>query len=108
LTNIGGGIAVGSNSIETDRQARPFAEKAIVVMTDGRHNTGTNPLTAANAAAALGHSIHAVTFSAGADQTRMQQVANAANGSFIHADGAADLGNAFRDIARTLFVKLID
>jgi uncharacterized protein involved in propanediol utilization len=53
--------------------------------------------------------VHTITFSNGANQALMQQVASATNGGIhLHADSAADLAAAFRAIARTLSVTLVE
>ena len=110
FTNINGGIQQGIASLETDPNRRRFAERTIVVMTDGRFNNGTpDPRFAAAEAAALGHQVHAVTFSFEARQDTMREVARVGNeGVFLHADTAGDLTEAFREIARTLRVVTID
>ncbi len=108
-TAIGLGMQVGSNSLINDPLNRSFAAKSIIVMTDGRHNNGISPLTVASTVASRGQSIHTVTFSSGADQPLMQQVAaEAPDGSHIHADSSSDLSEAFREIARSLFVTLVE
>ncbi|GAB5405498.1 MAG: VWA domain-containing protein [Aureliella sp.] len=109
LTAIGQGLQMASDSLENDSLARPFAAKSVILMTDGRHNRGINPLAVAPGVVARGHSIHTVTFSSGADQSLMQQVAALAPiGSHIHADSSSDLSEAFREIARSLFVTLVE
>lgn len=109
LTAIGNALDVGSDSLVNDALRRSFAAKTIVLMTDGNHNTGPSPeVTVANAVA-RGQQVHTITFSSGANQTLMQTVATATNGGIhIHADDAADLSEAFRAIARSLSVTLIE
>jgi Ca-activated chloride channel homolog len=109
LTAIGQGLLVGSDSLVNDPLARGFAAKTIVLMTDGQHNTGISPAVSVNTAISRGQQVHTITFSPGANQVLMQQVAAATNGGIhIHADDAANLAQAFRDIARSLSVVLID
>jgi len=104
-TNIYAGIENGI-AILTGRQARPFAMRTMVVMTDGRHNRGTEPVVAARRAAGLNITIHTVTFSDEADFARMRAVANATGGKHYHAPDAAALERIFREIASTLPVVL--
>lgn len=107
-TAIGNGLLVGSDSLANDPLNRAFAAKTILVMTDGRHNQGPSPDQTVNTAIARGQQVHTITFSSGANQTLMQQVASATDGGIhIHADSAGDLSNAFRDIARALSVVLV-
>ena len=78
---------------------RPFAARSIVVITDGRWNTGPNPIALAQEAAAMGITIHAVTFSFEADQATMQAMAEAAHGKYWHAPDGETLMEIFRTIA---------
>ncbi len=71
-------------------------------MTDGIHNTGSDPIAAATAAAASGIMIFTVTFSDEADIARMQQVALIGNGKHYHATSAAQLSTVFAEIAASL------
>ncbi|QDV25015.1 VWA domain-containing protein [Aureliella helgolandensis] len=109
LTAIGNGLLTGSNSLTQDANRRDFAAKVIIIMTDGQQNTGPSPATTVNTAVARGQTVHTITFSSGANQNLMRQVAQATVGGIhIHADDAADLAAAFEEIARTLSVTLID
>lgn len=81
---------------------RSGAAKVLIVMTDGKHNTGTDPIAAAKTAAAGGIMIFTVTFSDEADQIRMQQVASIGNGKHFHASTAAQLKTVFQKIAQAL------
>ena len=101
-TNIGGGINEGIGALMLSPLARPHAVKVIVVMTDGIHNVGIGPLGPAKAAADGGVLTFAITFSNEADQRLMRRVAAKGGGKHFHANSAADLINAFREIARGL------
>ncbi len=100
-TNIGGGIDTGRIILE-DGHGRDFAEKTMIVMTDGRHNRGTDPIEAAHRAADEGIVIHAITFGSGADQDRMRQVAEIGGGKYYHAPNGATLQEIYREIALSL------
>jgi Mg-chelatase subunit ChlD len=106
-TAIGEGLRQGIAAITSSR-ARAFAVKTIVLMTDGLHNTGVEPAVIARQAAAQEITVHTISFSAGADQTRMRQVARITGGQHFHADTASDLSAIFREIARTLPVLLTE
>lgn len=106
-TNIHAGIRNGTK-ILTGRTSRPFAVRTMVVMTDGRHNTGPEPVIAARDAAQEEIVIHTVTFSSEADFRRMRDVADATGGRHYHAPDAAALEQIFREIARTLPVILTE
>ncbi len=106
-TAIGEGLRRGIEAI-TSPLARPFAIKTIVLMTDGRHNEGVEPAAIAADAAAQDIVVHTISFSRGADLTRMQAVADITGGQHFHADTAGDLADIFRQIARTLPVLLTE
>lgn len=105
-TAIGLGLQSGLNSVRNDPLARVFAEKTVIIMTDGEHNTGISPITVANSAGAV--TIHTVTFGNGASQTTMQRVAEIGHGIHLHAANNAQLAGAFRDIAHQLSVMLVE
>ncbi|MBL8889023.1 MAG: VWA domain-containing protein [Planctomycetaceae bacterium] len=107
FTAIGRGMQVGLTSF-SDPQARPFALRAMIVMTDGHHNTGVHPANVVNSARQQNVTVHTITFSAGANQQAMRQVANSGGGTHIHANNNAQLSEAFREIARQLNVLLIE
>lgn len=107
FTNIHAGIQNG-RTVLTSRVARPFALRTMVLMTDGRHNTGPEPVIAARQAARDNITIHTVTFSDEADFSRMRAVANATGGTHFHAPDAATLERIFREIASTLPVMLTE
>jgi len=110
---IPGGTSISSGidsavTVLTGPNTRPHAAKTIVIMTDGVHNWGRAPLDAAIDANAQKIVIHTITFSDGADQQQMIDVAAAANGNHYHAPDAQALEDAFREIALTLPVVLTD
>lgn len=107
FTNIFQALRLGSDSLEASGR-RKFAERTIVLMTDGNFNEGGDPTPSALLAASRGHTIHTVTFSSGANQAIMKSVASVGNGMHIHADNAADLKSAFREIAQSFSVLLIE
>ena len=106
-TNIGGGIDVGRRILAGGR-GTGFVEKTMVVMTDGIHNTGTDPYGAADRAAADGIVIHAITFGSNADQARMQEVASRTGGTYNHAPNGQALIDIYREIALTLLTQLTE
>ena len=50
----------------TGKKKRPFAVKTMIVLTDGIHNTGAEPVISARTAAKNDIVIHTITFSADA------------------------------------------
>jgi hypothetical protein len=105
-TNIAAGIDNGTVVLTDTTRARPFAEKTMIVLTDGRKNRGRSVEAAAADAAAQGITVHTITFSSEAEQWRMIAAANAGGGQHFHAPSAAELDRIFREIALTLPVVM--
>jgi Ca-activated chloride channel homolog len=101
FTAISAGLDNG-NRVLTGSRTRPFALKSIVLMTDGLHNSGREPILSAREAAAKNIVINTVTFSDDADIKRMKAVAEATGGRHFHAPNAKALEDIFREIASTL------
>jgi Mg-chelatase subunit ChlD len=106
-TAISAGIDDGIRVL-TGSRVRPFAVRTMVLMTDGIHNTGPEPVLSAQVAAQNDIVIHTITFSDDADIRRMQDVAAATGGLHFHADDRAELVSVFREIAATLPVMLTE
>jgi Ca-activated chloride channel homolog len=106
-TSISAGIDDGIEVL-TGKKARPFAAKTMVVMTDGIHNLGKEPLLSAQDAAKKDIIIYTITFSDDADIARMKAVAQATGGKHFHATSQADLAAAFKEIAATLPVMITE
>lgn len=102
MTNVGGGIDSGITAVNHPSLSRPWATNALVLMSDGNHNTGTDPIVAAQNAVNESIPIYTVSFSDEADQALMQQIADMTGGTHYHAVNAQQLNDAFRDIARRL------
>jgi hypothetical protein len=106
-TAISAGLDDGLK-VMTGTKIRPFAVKTMVLMTDGIHNLGPEPVLSARQAANNDIVIHTITFSSQADIRRMQEVAAATGGRHFHAPTAQDLVRIFKEIASTLPVLLTD
>jgi Ca-activated chloride channel homolog len=100
-TAISAGLDEGIKVL-TGKKTRPFAVKTIILMTDGIHNLGKEPILSARDAAKKDIVVHTITFSDDADIKRMQDVANATGGKHFHAPDAAALVKIFKEIASTL------
>lgn len=101
-TAIGLGMREGIKHFD-NAAARPFASKTMVVMTDGNHNEGEDPVDAAeDFAGTYNLTIHTVTFGSDANETHMLDVANACNGKHYHAETGAQLTAVFQEIANNL------
>lgn len=101
-TNIGGGMVTGFSTLADAARARPWAARVMIVLTDGIHNEGLDPVWAAYHIANEKVTIFTITFSDEADQYRMARVAQIGSGKHIHATSGTQLMEAFEEIARTL------
>ena len=101
-TNIGDGILEGIGAVGDPMRSRPWAIPVLIVLTDGVHNYGTNPIGAAYTAKSQNVSVFTLTFSDEAEQSLMEQVANIAGGQHYHAVTSNQLKAAFREIAGRL------
>ena len=107
FTAIGRALEDGLRAMD-DVRRRPFALPVIVLMTDGRHNTGIEPIIPARTASSRSITVHTITFGDDADFGRMQAVAAETGGQHFHAPDATALERIFREIASTLPVLITD
>ena len=108
-TGIGRAMEVGMDSVQNDEGSRgAFSLQSVVVMTDGNQNEGISPVTVALQARDLGIIVHTITFSDGANEALMEQVADITGGSHLHANTDQELIEAFDTIARTIQVLTIE
>ena len=109
-TQIGEGLRKGLKEVVNyedsgePANSRPFAEKMIVVMTDGAQTDPDNSLSAASVARSFKQEhpeavIHTVTLGEGANQDDMVEVAEIGGGNHYHANDAGGLADEFREIA---------
>jgi hypothetical protein len=105
-TNIGDGIYSGINNLMYSHNRRSQAVPVLIVLTDGIHNWGPDPISAAHFAADSDVIIYTITFSQEADQSAMIQVADITKGKHYHATNAATLQQAFQEIVGDLPVLL--
>ena len=113
-TNIVDGIERGTEILFSTKR-RLTARPVLIVMTDGMHNTtlagnASSPLVAAqNAASAHPEiQIYTITFGSGANQTAMQEVANAGNGKHYHASDVNQLIDVFKELAVSAGVTVFE
>jgi Ca-activated chloride channel homolog len=102
LTAIGSGMQRGMQAF-SHSNARPSASKTMVVMTDGHENVSPWSADVARSIVATNNiTIHTVTFTSGANQQRMKEVADIGGGSHYHAASGSELVQAFEEIANNL------
>ena len=83
--------------------ARPFAAKTIVILTDGINNGWPDAVDVTrDLVQQYNVTIHTVTFTTGAYQRDMQDVARIGGGKHYHADTGNELVEIFEEIANNL------
>ena len=102
-TAIGTGMETGLPPIISGANARTFAAKTIVVLTDGDNNNGRDPADVVrDIRIANNVTIHTVTFTSGANQAPMMEVARLGGGRHYHAENGDLLIDTFAEIANNL------
>ncbi|RMF45382.1 MAG: VWA domain-containing protein [Planctomycetota bacterium] len=97
-TVIASGIDLGTEELINGASARQYAEKVMIVLTDG-HPTSGDAVAAAADAHDAGIRVFAVTFGDYANQSYMQQVADVGGGYHEHASDQQALEDVFRRFA---------
>ncbi len=100
-TNCAAGIDAGVSLLMSDK-TKPYANKILILFTDGQWNQGRNPVLAAQDAAAQGVVVHVVTLLPKANQPDMDEVAAVTGGTHYHANDRAALIAAFEVLARSI------
>ncbi len=102
-TAIHSGLSSAFGSLYTSL-GRPYAAKTLVVLTDGNNNDGPQVIYNAVDAILASHNlvVHTVTFTPGADQTAMREVARRGGGKHFHANDTSGLIAIFEEIANNL------
>jgi uncharacterized protein YegL len=96
-TEIAAGMDIGITELASVRSRR-FADRVMIVLTDGFPTAG-DAIASATAAAAQRITVYAITFGPDGDQTYMKQVAAAGNGEHAHAATEAELKAIFKRFA---------
>jgi Ca-activated chloride channel homolog len=105
-TNLAAGIDEAVDVL-TGPRSRTYSSKIMIVLTDGQWNAGREPLLAAQDAARAGITIHTISMLT-STQTVLSQIAGATGGKYYPTSNEAQLQEAFREIAKTLPVVLVD
>lgn len=91
----------------TGPQARSLTNKVVLLLTDGQWNYGRDPILAAQDARSAGVTVHTVTMLTSFQQD-VQQAAQITGGMSFNTQNEAQLRQAFRDIAKSLQVVMIE
>ena len=92
-TNIGGGLLAAQGTLAGGGEK----VKSIILLSDGAHNTGTNPRSVLNGLKADNISVYTVAFGS-PDIALLSEIAAETGGKLIVTSGAGDLGRRFMDM----------
>jgi Mg-chelatase subunit ChlD len=104
-TNLSAGLDLAVSVLTTGPNSKAFANKVIILLTDGQWNDGRDPVAAAIDARNAGVTVHCVLMLT-ADQPDIQQVATITGGRYYLTQNEAELRAAFQELARSLPVVL--
>ena len=102
MSDLSGGLNRALDHHADELNARPWASRVILLISDGMGNLGPNPLSVAQSAAANNIMLYTITISNEANQKAMKQLAAVANGRHFHAENASD----FRTVAKSVTSRL--
>lgn len=100
-TNIGGGLRYGYNELN-GAAADPLHKKAVILLTDGQHNTGTDPLTVVPDYKMKGWPIYTIALSSAADKQLLKQISSDTNGQYYDVPES----NALQDIYNRISLSI--
>lgn len=105
-TNLSAGLdrAIG---VMTGTNSNAFASKVIVLMTDGEWNQGSNPVASAYNAKSQNITVHSISMLT-KQQTVLEDIAEITGGRYFRTQNEEELREAFREIANSLPVVLIE
>jgi hypothetical protein len=95
-TSIGGGLRTSLNQLVG--KGTPGCIEAIILLSDGFHNTGESPSSVIPDIVSRGAVVFSIGIGAGADVTTLTNIAASTGGKFFFADSAGDLPAIFTEI----------
>jgi hypothetical protein len=98
-TNIGSGLQQSLNEITG--AGDPVSNEVIVLLSDGQHNTGTDPASVIPALKARGVTVYTIGLG-GVDASLMRSIATQTGGNYIYATSNAQLKGHFQQILADL------
>jgi Mg-chelatase subunit ChlD len=99
------GIDEGTGVL-TGADVRPYAERIMILMTDGQWNQGRDPLDAASDALGSGITIHTIGLLSAGQSSTLIDIAELTGGKYYAASNEDALEDAFRELALTLPVVI--
>ncbi|MFO1062401.1 MAG: VWA domain-containing protein [Pirellulales bacterium] len=103
-TNLSAGLDMAVATLKGTNSSQ-FANKVVVLLTDGQWNEGRSPIDAAYDARAAGVTVHCVSMLT-SSQPDLQSVADITGGRYYGTTNETQLRNAFAELARSLPIVL--
>jgi hypothetical protein len=95
-TNIGGGLEVGRNLLAAGEPPGPLV---LILMTDGFHNTGVEPLSVLPSIVSENIHVHTVALGDSTNETLLRQIAKDTGGIFWKANNSIQFEPIFTSLA---------
>lgn len=107
-TNIGGAIYEATEELQKPPlgHGREEAKSFQILLSDGKSNTGPNPITAAQDAASKGIIIYTIGFGDDADEAELTQIAEITGGQYYYAEDENTLQAVYEYIALEIGASL--
>lgn len=104
-SNIADGILEGMKAL-SGKEARPWASRAILLISDGLRNSHKNPISVASQAADEFIVIHTLTVASEGNSNEMEEISHMTDGDVLF-QGGAELKESFYDILKRLPIVTI-
>lgn len=102
LSNVSDGLEQAGEILSDKQYARPWACRIVLLISDGKRTTGSDPVNAASLLADQYIQVYTISIADEADQILMQQIAEAGNGEHLHATNASQFGDLFSQLSRRI------
>ncbi|NMB43417.1 MAG: VWA domain-containing protein, partial [Clostridiales bacterium] len=99
-TNIGGGLNAGLNDLISNNYRK--GSGAIILLSDGEHNTGTHPNSVIPALQREGIPVFTIGVGSGTDIALMQSIAQQTGGEFYYASKPSNINIIYKTIKNRL------
>jgi len=86
---------------ELDQNGRSYANKVIILLSDGWNNMGPDPIEVAEEIASHGYKVYTIAYG-GADMDTMKKIAEITGGKFYFAANESDLKRIYDEIAKEI------
>lgn len=107
-TNLAEGMQQGLMLLFDKKRARPWASRVLLVISDGKVDSGANPLTIGQSAANAHVLVYTISLANEADQKLLSSIAAIGHGQHVHARSVSDFVNLFDSIVDELPILIAE